>query len=88
MGFIRIQTFILATEPGTSLKASGWKRDGRSNPDGGHWDTHPRRSVAGEQQRGVVKLRWVKQLRLDSHKGGEPRPETAEPRDAAILTPR
>ena len=28
MGFRRIQTFILESEPGTSLKASGWICDG------------------------------------------------------------
>lgn len=30
MGFWRIQTFILASEPGTSLKASGWELDHRT----------------------------------------------------------
>ena len=35
MGYERIQTFILATEPGTSLRAAGWDMDrvGR----GGSW---------------------------------------------------
>ena len=28
LGFARIQTFILETEPGTSLKAAGWTQDG------------------------------------------------------------
>lgn len=27
MGFKKIQTYILQTEPGTSLKASGWKME-------------------------------------------------------------
>lgn len=28
LGYQRIQTFILASEPGTSLRAAGWLRDG------------------------------------------------------------
>ena len=35
LGYERIQTFILATEPGTSLVASGWTLDGESA--GGNW---------------------------------------------------
>ncbi len=29
MGYRRIQTYLLASEPGTSLKAAGWREDGR-----------------------------------------------------------
>lgn len=36
MGFDRIQTFILATEPGTSLCAAGWTQEIESG--GGQWD--------------------------------------------------
>ena len=36
LGYQRIQTFILETEPGTSLTASGWAREGLS--PGGQWD--------------------------------------------------
>src|SRR5690242_1445240 len=35
MGFKRIQTYILASEPGTSLKASGWVDEGEAG--GGQW---------------------------------------------------
>ena len=35
MGFWWVQTFILASEPGTSLKAAGWVLDGKS--PGGSW---------------------------------------------------
>ncbi len=35
MGYLRIQTYILAEEPGTSLKATGWKLDGETS--GGEW---------------------------------------------------
>lgn len=40
MGFIRIQTFILASEPGTSLKASGWVSLGGRG--GGDWNSKSR----------------------------------------------
>lgn len=36
MGFARIQTFILESESGASLRAAGWRYDGDSA--GGSWD--------------------------------------------------
>ena len=56
MGFTRIQTFILAAEPGTSLKASGWVSEG---PAGGNpWGHRP-----GRQSQSLgVKERWVLHL--------------------------
>lgn len=47
LGYIRIGTYILTTEPGTSLRAAGWKLIGERG--GGSWttpsrprfDTHP-----------------------------------------------
>lgn len=43
MGFIKIQTYILDTEPGTSLKASGWSYEYTTK--GGSWaDTRSRRT--------------------------------------------
>lgn len=55
MGFLWIQTFILADEPGTSLRAAGWKYDGLSHPIG--WDNgnRPRNDVPAEGRR---KQRW------------------------------
>ena len=41
LGFKRIITYILESETGTSLEASGWKYDGETN--GGSWDTPSRR---------------------------------------------
>jgi len=38
LGFIRIQTYILAAEDGASLKASGWVFDRLSHPVGWHHD--------------------------------------------------
>lgn len=36
LGFKRIQTYILKEEPGTSLKAAGWKFERLSHPVGWH----------------------------------------------------
>lgn len=59
LGFERIQTYILAEELGTTLKASGWTSQGEAG--GGQWvhtDGRPRRS---DQPTGM-KERWVLQL--------------------------
>ena len=56
IGYQRIQTYILGTEPGTSLKASGWVNEGAAG--GGQWkhtDGKPRRS----DQPQCVKQRWA-----------------------------
>lgn len=56
LGYNKIQTYILATEPGTSLKASGWKCEGEAG--GGQWkhtDGKPRRT----DQPTDKKLRWA-----------------------------
>lgn len=45
LGFKKIQTYILETEPGTSLLAAGWKEETITN--GGQWqhsDGKPRRT--------------------------------------------
>lgn len=57
MGFRRIQTYILDSEPGTSLKAAGWVDEGPAG--GGQWrhtDGKPRR----EDQPTELKRRWAK----------------------------
>jgi hypothetical protein len=41
MGYEKAQTFILASEPGTSLRAAGWRPVARSG--GGSWDKPTRR---------------------------------------------
>jgi hypothetical protein len=46
LGYERIQTFILATEPGTSLRAAGWTFDRATNGD--TW--HGRKSRLGRRQ--------------------------------------
>lgn len=54
MGFAKIQTFILESEPGTSLKASGWACEGFSA--GGSWSRPSRgRDDPGPTER---KTKW------------------------------
>lgn len=57
MGFERIQTFILESESGVSLKASGWIFDGVSS--GGDWNV-PSRGGRRTDQPMDRKQRWVK----------------------------
>lgn len=59
MGYERIQTYILDTESGVSLRASGWEYEGFAG--GGQWkhtDGKPRRT----DQPTTVKGRWAKTL--------------------------
>ena len=53
LGYHRIQTFILASEPGTSLKASGWVNEGETG--GNSWGHRPGR----EAHTLGVKTRWA-----------------------------
>lgn len=57
MGFIRIQTFILPTESGVSLKAAGWTFDGITHS--GTWQTRTNRRT---DQPTEQKQRWIKIL--------------------------
>jgi hypothetical protein len=59
MGYERIQTYILDSETGASLRASGWICEGAAG--GGQWkhtDGKPRRT----DQPTEVKTRWAKTL--------------------------
>ena len=66
MGYRRIVTYTLESEPGTSLKASGWKCDGEAG--GGSWNvpSRPREdtqiTLFGEIKKYPTekKVRWVK----------------------------
>lgn len=59
MGFDEIQTFILATESGTSLKAAGWEMVGPSS--GGDWN-RPSRGGRRLDQPMDAKVKWRKKL--------------------------
>lgn len=58
LGYKRIITYTLENEPGSSLRASGFKFDGMT--DGGSWDCKSR----PRQQKAPIcrKKRWVKDL--------------------------
>jgi hypothetical protein len=59
MGYRRVQTYILGSEAGTSLRAAGWTCEGEAG--GGQWkhtDGKPRRT----DQPIETKVRWTKQL--------------------------
>lgn len=59
MGFIRIQTFILESESGASLKAAGWEFECYSS--GGDWNV-PSRGGRRTDQPQERKQRWKKEL--------------------------
>ena len=57
LGFLSIQTFILPTETGVSLKASGWKNLGETK--NGSWHTRTNRR---NDQPECRKIKWFKPL--------------------------
>lgn len=59
LGYDKIQTFILSTEPGTSLLAAGWTLDGESA--GGDWTSSSKPNRRQDQPQGK-KHRWVRVL--------------------------
>lgn len=59
LGYTKIQTFILASETGVSLKASGWTNDGPSA--GGDWN-RPSRGGRRMDQPQEPKIKWSKAL--------------------------
>lgn len=59
MGYERIQTYILDSEPGTSLKAAGWEFDGYTR--GGDWNCKSRGGRRTDQPQGR-KQRWKRDL--------------------------
>ncbi len=60
LGYERIQTFVLPTEPGTSLRAAGWTFDGLTDSKAGGWDSRPGRNTEAHPQ--GPKQRWIKEL--------------------------
>lgn len=59
MGFRKIQTYILASEPGTSLKAAGWVKE--TDTRGGDWN-RPSRGERRTDQPQEPKQRWALML--------------------------
>lgn len=60
LGYEKIITYILHSEPGTSLKAAGWFCE-EEQCGGGSWDCPSRRRTTTAPT--VRKQRWAKQLR-------------------------
>jgi hypothetical protein len=58
MGYEKIQTFILDSEPATSVRAAGWRLEGVTN--GGEWGRRNR--ARSNDQPTCPKQRWVKDL--------------------------
>ena len=58
MGYKRIVTYTLESEPGTSLRAAGWECQGRAG--GTHW-TGSRN--CGQDIPAEMKTRWMKEMR-------------------------
>jgi hypothetical protein len=59
MGFLKIQTYILDTEPGTSLRGAGWVWE--ADTAGGDWNRPSRGGRRVDQPQGP-KQRWAKYL--------------------------
>jgi hypothetical protein len=61
MGFRKIQTYILESEPGTSLKASGWTMEAVTT--GGDWNhSKKNKGTRRTDQPQEPKQRWSKML--------------------------
>lgn len=65
MGFDSIQTFILDSEPGTSLKASGWIKAHKTR--GGDWYEPSRHARSRSDQPQGPKVKWVRLLNEPIH---------------------
>ena len=69
MGFVFIQTYILASEPGTSLRAAGWEFIRLSHPQGWSNGNRPRGEVPDEGRRKQLFRKHLNAWHLDD---GEP----------------
>lgn len=61
LGFSRVQTYILDSEPGTSLLAAGWEFERLSHPSGWHHDSPRGAREVPEHLRGRKQL-WYKDI--------------------------
>lgn len=69
LGFVRLITYTLAEEPGSSLRAAGWTVDAELGPRKSWWTpSRPRvqEDLFGEERRPPgPKVRWVKWLQRE-----------------------
>lgn len=61
MGYKRIVTYILESETGASLRASGWQFDGMTEAKSWNCKSRPRATTAST----CAKQRWIKTWRAD-----------------------
>lgn len=64
LGYRRIITYILASEPGTSLRAAGWIKDADVKAEAS-W-TRPSRSRINAERPAGPKTRWVRHLQANT----------------------
>lgn len=69
LGYAMIQTYILETEPGTSLLATGWTVGNRTKAE--EWN-RPSRGGRRIDQPNCRKVRWFKQLASQASEGVKP----------------
>jgi hypothetical protein len=60
MGYHKIQTYILQSEPGISLRAAGWHKE--ADTAGGDWNCPGRKGARRTDQPMEPKQRWAKVL--------------------------
>jgi hypothetical protein len=60
MGYKKMQTYILDSEPGTSLRAAGWKFDGYASPSS--FSMSRKDNIERKIDTLGKKQRWVKEL--------------------------
>jgi len=60
IGYRRIQTYVLESEPGVTLKAAGWRNEGRAG--GGQWKHTSPPTPRRTDQPITPKTRWAKDL--------------------------
>ena len=61
LGYTKIQTYVLETEPATTLKAAGWKFS--HHTAGGSWNQYDREGTRREDQPTCKKQCWYKILK-------------------------
>lgn len=72
LGYLRVQTYILGSEPGVSLKAAGWKFERMSHPVGWHHDG-PRAARKVEKHLMERKQLWYRDLDVHGVRTGNGR---------------
>jgi hypothetical protein len=69
LGYARVITYILASEPGTSLRASGWVKDADVRAEDS-WARPSRTRINAERPTGP-KTRWVRHLKPNTEASHE-----------------